>query len=752
MFQRGCVRSQPKILISSVSEDRSTTSPPFRPAAARSWSSEDFLVDSTHTEDVSSSVVEEPEETASLVLINSTCNSPQLSYTHSLTSSSVPESVNTESVIDDSAISSPDSWVESEFGVTPEKLCESRSDSSLCDSGTAWEVYRATPVEITTLDEGFVPLMEDRAPDQQSITETYVDEGIYSLSSLEGNQERIQGHSVKKQEVVREKEANLENQNKKLEQVLDLSKAEVTEDIDSKQTDTIPLQKSEAPRNQGPSLELCDEEELPNIGTEELLKPKKPDRSQLISDRELPSTDHQQTNVEESTLGAPECLEKAADSTGDAKTHEGQIIRTESQNEPNNSEEVEVETECQKIDSTSEETIGKTREELRILKKTDEMVVETQNKASEEVLRECLDPQESVSSESCDALADKNPTNQEKSSKTTLDPSKGINVPLISISSEPDEKNEERTCEPERQDHAEDDKVHQAETTEGKGIDTDVSSPPHPDGSSCVSSDDKNPFQIPACTVSENVKTTADEQERDKERGHLADANESDLLKSSNADICVTDVTGNREGSKAKQEYESPQHDSQTQKDLISQMSSTDAKSQPVTSDQGTDLTSQLDGHQDKLDHTISNSKTATTQQSKVDLVNSKHNGTAGISCYDEVSVSRDRNLFYIDFDRNSPTDDLVGDPIEPMDLFYPDKEEPMFTEPPDTEMQSWPSVLSVSALQPAPVSEALPDDQPLNLLGEDLSNEVDSVQENDKVNVCSFSSVSLQLHNISLK
>lgn len=708
IFQRGCVRSQPKILISSVSEDRSTISPPFRPAAARSWSSEDFLVDSTHTEDVSSSVVEEPRETASLVLINSTCNSPQLSYTHSLTSSSVPESVNTESVIDDSAISSPDSWVESEFGVTPEKFCESRSDSSLCDSGTAWEVYRATPVEITTLDEGFVPLIEDRAPDEQSITETYVDEGIYSLSSLEGNQERIQGHSVKKQEVVREKEANLGNQDKELEQVLDLSKAEITEDIDSKQTDTSPLQKSEAPRNQGPSLELCDEEELPNTGIEELLEPKKPDRSKLISNREPPSTNHQQTNVEESTLGKPECLEKAADSTGDAKTHEGQIIRTKSQNETNNSEEIEVETECQKIDSASEETIGKTREESRISKQTDEMGVETQNKASEGVLRECLDPQESVSSETCDALADTNPTNQEKSSKTTLDPSKGINVPLISISSEPDEKNKERTCEPERQDHAEDDKVHQAEATERKGIDTDVSSPPHPDGSSCDSSDDKNPVEIPA--------------------------NESDLLKSSNADICVTDITGNREESQAKQECESPQHDSETQKDLISQMSSADAKSQPVTSDQGTDLTSQLDGHQDKLDHTFSNSKTATTQQSKVDPVNSKHNGTAGVSCYDEVSVSRDRNLFYIDFDRNSPTDDLVGDPIEPMDLFYPDKEEPMFTEPPDTEMQSWPSVLSVSALQPAPVSEALPDDQPLNLLGEDLNSEVDSMQENDKV------------------
>lgn len=74
-------------------------------------------------------------------------------------------------------------------------------------------------------------------------------------------------------------------------------------------------------------------------------------------------------------------------------------------------------------------------------------------------------------------------------------------------------------------------------------------------------------------------------------------------------------------------------------------------------------------------------------------------------------------------------TEDEVGVPIEPMDLFYPDKEEPMFTEPSYTEMQSWPCVLSVSALQPAPASETLPDDQPLALLhgnlriGEDLTH-----------------------------
>uniref|UniRef100_A0A4W6C3J1 Calponin-homology (CH) domain-containing protein n=1 Tax=Lates calcarifer TaxID=8187 RepID=A0A4W6C3J1_LATCA len=186
-FQRDYTQPPPKILISSVSEDRSAISHPFRTATARSWSTEDFLADSPHMEDMSSSVVEDSKEPVNEVLTNSTSNSPQLSYTHSPTSSSVTECVNTESVIGDSAISSPDSWVESEFGVMPEKFCESQSDSSLCDSGTAWDVYHATPVEVTNIDEGFVPSIEDRVPYEQSITKSYDDEGIYSLSSLGEN-------------------------------------------------------------------------------------------------------------------------------------------------------------------------------------------------------------------------------------------------------------------------------------------------------------------------------------------------------------------------------------------------------------------------------------------------------------------------------------------------------------------------------------------------------------------------------------
>ncbi|XP_038583946.1 interaptin isoform X2 [Micropterus salmoides] len=698
MFQRDSAKPPPKILISSVSEDRSAMSPPFRPAAARLWSSEDFLADSPHLEDISSSVVEEPNNPSNEVITNS----PQLSNIHSPSGSSVPESVNTESVIGDSAISSPDSWLESEFGVMPEKFCESRSDSSLCDSGTAWDVYRATPVEVT-LDEGFVPSMEERAPDEQLITESYIDEGIYSLSSLETTQERMQGHSEKKEtEVVKEKENH--NQDMALEQVPDHSKAGITKEVDSEQMDTSVLQKGKVPMEQEPSFELCtDAEVLANSGVEELIEIDKTNQSQR------PPPDHsedlmKQTSAVENTYGQQKCLKKAVDFVGDLLDHEGQTnSHTGSQNESNNSEEVEVECECQQTDSRSGQTSG----ESGILKERDEGNVEIQDEASEGGLRDYLDPQESFSLETCDACdANTNPANQDRASKTSLGSSMDINIPLISISSEPEEQDKEELCDPERPDRAECDEVHQVEATGRMG----TYRPQNPDELSCDSND------------------------RDIESGHLDETDEHDIIGSSLTHICGPDIIDNTEIGETSQEYEAPRYDFQTgntQKDLVAQTSSTGAQSQPVNTEQEIDPTDQPDGHKDKVADTFSDNGTATTQENTMDPVNLKPNF---ISCCESGSVSRDKDMFYIDFDQNLPTDDVIGDPIEPMDLFYPDKEESMFTELPDTEMQSWPSVLSVSALQPAPASVTSPDEKALNLQAEDLRNGVDPIRENNTV------------------
>lgn len=156
--------------------------------------------------------------------------------------------------------------------------------------------------------------------------------------------------------------------------------------------------------------------------------------------------------------------------------------------------------------------------------------------------------------------------------------------------------------------------------------------------------------------------------------------------------------------------------------ELTCQTSSSEAT--PVNAEQEMDSTDQPDGHKD----------TAATEQNTPDSVNSKPNGTFEPGC-----LHRDTDLFYTDFDQSPGPEDVAGAPVEPMDLFYPDKEESMFLEPPDAETQSWPSVLSVSALKPAPASETQAD-QPSSLLGEDFSHGADWTQENDEVNACLFS------------
>ncbi|XP_037342323.2 calmin isoform X2 [Pungitius pungitius] len=669
MFQRVCTQQPPKILISSVSEDRSAMSPPFRTAAARSWSSEDLLADSPH---ISSSVAENPQESASEVLTNSTCNSPQLSYANSPTGSSVPESVTTESVttesvttesvtteslIGDSAISSPDSWVESEFGVgMQERFCESQSDGSLCDSGTAWDVYRATPVEVTNLDEGCDLSMEERAPEEESISESYIDEGICSLSSLESAREKSQGHfDTKQPEVVKEKEVHLEksNQDMPVEKVPDHSKAETAEEEQSEQT----IEGTSQSREPETSLGLCNAEELRDSGVEKLHE-----------------TDHSnQSQPKRNTVE-----ERAVDFVEGVRDHEG---RTAGQSvglkESGNSEELQVETECQE------------REENKRV----DGVGETQEEASEGVLREDLDPLENFSPLT---LPNTGPTNKDRAPETSLDPSAGIDVPLISISSEPEEQNPEEICDPERQHPAWQDEVHHAE-----GTDTDVDCPQNPHKFTLESN-----VEIPSRPVTESEQPKASEQTRGMESKPLDEHGTSRSLDP------VIDESDTRDKMTI------------SECELTCQTCSSEATSQPVAAEQEVDSPDHPDGHK----YTSSSKDTATTEQNTPDAVNPKPNGTFGPGC-----LYRDKGLFYSDFDQSPAPEGVVGDPVEPMDLFYPDKEEPMFLEPPDAEMQSWPSVLSVSALKPAPASET-PPDQPLSLLDEDFSHGVDWTPENDEI------------------
>ncbi|XP_047467221.1 calmin [Mugil cephalus] len=686
MFQRDCAKLPPKILISSISEDRSIMSPPFRVAASRSWSSEDFLADSPHMD--SSSVHENPNKPSSKALPNLISDSPHLSDTHSLTGSSVTESVNTDSLLGDSAISSPDSWIQSDTGLMHDRYCESRSDSSLGDSGAGWDIYHATPVEVTTFDEGCIPLIEDRTPEEQSMTESSIDEGIYSLSSLESTQGKLKESSEKKiAEVVKEEET-IHNQNLAVDQVPDQSETEIIKEVDFELTDTTVLQK----------------ENVPPSSVADALK---------------------QNSVEESNNKSNdtdlECLKQSVDFIGAAMDNDNQINgQTQSLTTRNNFEEVEEETDWQKTDSS----LQNKREDLRneLLKENNEGAVETQGEESDRLLSDDPDSQESK------GLENEHSINQERSSKITLDPIIGMNIPLISISSVPEEQDEEGICGPEEHGPAEYQDPDLQRVLGSQQASTDVNRSQTSDESSSVYSEDDNiSVEIPSCLVLENVKPTTAEEMRDLK-------NEHNISQSTNADTCGPGPRCNMEINQAKQECHD---DSQAEKDLIAQSPCTNTETELVMTEEVLDSTHPFDGHQDTRMDTSSENEKTNAHYNTPDPSDDKLVGN-GIPNNEPASVSTNMNVFYADFGRHSCTEDLIGDLIEPMDLFYPDKEEPMFTDPPDTEMQRWPSVLSVSALLPAPPSETMPDDQQLNMPAADFSNKADMLPERDKLIVVS--------------
>ncbi|XP_055361402.1 calmin isoform X2 [Betta splendens] len=653
MFQKDCAQPPPKILISSVSEDRTSMTPRWRPAAARSWSSEDVLADSPHMEDISRSGTEDPKKSVSEVLSNSAINPSQLCHTPSPSSSTVPESV-----AGDSAINSPDSWVESEFGTMSEKIGESASDSSLCDSGAAWDVYRATPVEVTNSDEGFVPSGEDKTPDEQSITESYTDEGIYSLSSLESTQEQNQGRSDKKMQ------DEHYNQYKTVEQ-----EPEIPREVD---LDLVAHYKPVCPSGQpdeGPKEEPCAAQILTSSYADDLLKPDETNQSHLSPTNE-PAPLKLFEEVTQPRLGNPDrepaCLKNLVTLTEVGQdTVEQNNDQIESLLKTNNSEDDEVENQTDLI-------LEEPRDWSEILNDPKEKLEDIPETTSEAIFCNCT--------ETSKALANTCPSTQEVATNPRLEQGLETRVPQISISSEPEEQIKMETCDLERQ---ADEKVARSETTDTAA-------------SSCTKSeemtgDEKALIDINFCMIPESLQTTQNE-----------DVEHSDEVDDGNCSTVDTSVPADkRDISEDQQQCELVHNTDDTDKDVTAQTEADET----ITGD------------------TFCLNDGENTQQSK-DSFTSDSDGTTGTLCYEAVSVSRNMDLFYAD--RSSPTEDIDGEPVEPMDLFYPDKEELVSTEPFDTDMQSWPSVLSVSALEPAPAAAAL-DEQPL--LVEDLWN-----QEHDKV------------------
>ncbi|XP_029900355.1 calmin [Myripristis murdjan] len=682
IVRKDWVHPPPKIFISSMSEDRGAMSPTSPPVGARSWASVDSLAGSTPIDDKSPIVAGDAKDPGKQVFTIS--NSP--------TGSSVTESVNTESLIGDSAISSPDSWVESEVEAMPERFGQSPSDSSLCDSGTAWDVSAPpiTPEEVTTLDEELMPSIVDRPSDKQSIPELYADEGIYSLSSLESTHERIQAHPEKEEEG-----GNIlpPNQGWASKHEPGQNGADNKAEKDSEKTDMSLLQKEERKEVSSewqPSVQPSNVTESASSG----VKINESNQSQPFSNPKPQTPDLFEELIKQDSVKAnahkdSECAKDHVDLSGESQEHEGQL---------------NVETKCLNEDKTSD----KERVEVEISKGRGEDVIEistTQDGTSQEILNGHTDPQENNSTQIHDAIASTHLTNQDRAS--SLDLSMDTNVPLTSISNDPTEEDKERTCAPQKECHAGD--------SGNKSFGIDVNRSENLTEKSCKSRehDDGKAPESTVChlegQLSDKVMPEGSKQMREVENGHLADINQHDIKSLPTADSLGPEASENMEISITQQKCGSPLDD----------------QTPPVHSDQDIERNSrdQFNGHQDTLSPTFLVNKTAIAQQNRSDQDNLGPNVT---KCYKPVIEAGHMDVFFTDVDRSSPIDEIVGDPVDPMDLFYPDKEEPMFIEPSDVETESHSSVLSVSALLPAPASETLPEAQPLIQLGEDVMNGVD--------------------------
>lgn len=681
-FQGDCSQPAPKILISSVSEDRGTMSRPLRPPASRSWSSEDFLADSSFSADGgSNTVVDEPQETETKDLSNSALISPKVSCPQSSTCSSVVGSVNSESVTGDSAINSPDSWEGSDLGVMVGTFCESQSDSSICDSGTVCDVYRATPVEISILDEGLVLTQEEevqQTTEVQATTESHLDEAICSQSSSESTQEKFQGHSLNKPAgEMREKEACFDHTQEGASEAVPVSNGAEVTNIDAKDKQKLPLGQFD--------VEVLSSRDVENVSGTETTS-----QARLIDNTELPTADNSgefiKQSVGKSIDREPESLEKVEGHDSNTLNREAQSSgQTESQNKSNISQEVEPGITSQKIVPPSE------KESMKSNNYTDKEVVQTRDKISEGVSKDSLGLQESFRPVTSDVSANTCPTSP--------DPSHGKNSPLTSISNELEKQDVEETC--------------KTAATLSKESDPGINSSKNLDE---VSRDQSNSdAEIPSCPVTDHEKPA-----------------ETDINRSSHKNVCQPDASQNQEISETKQQRESARTINSDKNSFG------DAEVEPMKTERGTD-------QQDKM------GDSTTIQEDKLNPAYSQHNGKIGTGGK-EGSVSTEIEKEFLDFDQNSPMYDLVGDTVEPMDFFYPEKEDPMLSEPLDTEAQSWPLVLSVSALQPAPAKDSLPDGHPLHLLDEDPWSKESSIHNSGEVNINLLSRAPGRLHQFILK
>lgn len=682
VVRKDWVQPPPKIFISTVSEDKEAISPTSPTSGSRPWASEGSSVGS------STSPSGDPQDEGREVFTISTSNSPQPSYVDSLIGSSAPESV-----ICDSAIGSPDSWTESE-AATPDRFGESRSDGSICDSVMGWEasIPPATPEEVT-LDDRLVMSVKGKPQDEQSLPELFIDEGVYSLSSLDSTLERGKD-SLEKQEIEGKEEEDA------YRYILDLSENGSSENVldqkeDSNKTLQDTGQSNVALSNRQPTLELIDITR--RTETEET------GQSLHISDQVNPDRQNETEELVSVEMSKDQNLEgsnKMVEINGDSQEAHVKKRFSDRLDESKMRGEVKVESVSAtkgRTDSVSE----REREEEQLKKVVEERLNEVTGSEAQEKTRHNFpnghtEPQEDAGTESNRKLeqtdphslqpniqniparlveegvdSEENHTGQTDSQTPVLD---FVN-PLSSVSSDSPGNLLGETRSLERDGKVGDEDPVKTRFSEGQLFNINDDTPDHSKPTE-VSSNELNSMkqsdeapESATCKLGiglvadrnppeENVKT----ENKHDDSPEPTDSIDSTLIQNTdNREILKTQSgsNGGQEGDKA------------------------------IT-----------------VEHT--DNKMADTDKNGSKLVELANNNE--IAKMESKVTSEAMDLFYADIDRSSPLEEPMRETLDPMDLFYPDKEEPMLTDQLEKEEGMFSSCFSVSALQPAPASEPLPE------------------------------------------
>ncbi|XP_061600107.1 uncharacterized protein clmna [Cololabis saira] len=838
MFQRD--QPPPKVWISSVSVDRSVASPRFRPAAVRSWSTEEFLSDSALVEDVPSVEVGQQPDAQLL--------------------SSAPESA-----IGDSAINSPDSWADGELMAEVE------------DDGSPWELYRATPVDVTPMDEGFLSSLEDRALDDRSTPGSYIDEEMDNVlgtnlpsdpteTDATKERDRTDVRLIQKEDEPRDQVSftsvgpedplttdRLDQSITSVTQTPPHQESFVGEDGDRKDrdgpTDVQPEnlqqrthfeehehQEAGSPpederynrrneaetleeRNDGgvethrevigdlplgeetSSSEAANQEEASRISLNIPLisisgEPDKPD-DDGASDPGRPGPDQDKgdlgqidrnqnkgdlgqfdpnqdkgdlgqfdpnqdkgdlgqfdPNQDKGDLGRFDCKQDKGDlgqfDPNQDKDGVSDLKRPGPDQDKGDLGQLDPDQDKDGVSDLGKPNPDQDKDGVSDLKRPgpdqDKDGVSDLGKPNPDQDKDGVsDLKRPGPDQDKDGVSDlKRPSpDQDKDGVSDRGrPGPDQDKDGVSDRGRPDldqdkddlgqfDPNQDKDGVPDLGGPGPDQKggAGQRKVSGCERTNTKVSSPDSSDGPKQASNKDDHgvPVESPSSPISENIKPTSHQPVilTEHSNEHSDDLHECD--------------SSSRTRSGDGEESSKTEQDSRSTPDYLQTGQDVKRTGDPPLTNTATD--NSPDGQRGPVDGHL-DTEMGNAHQNTSDPVQIQHDTTGpeasqpnhqiGMLC-SEPSRSRSIDLFYADSGRGSPTEDVVAD-LEPMDLFYPDKEEPVFTEPPDADTQRWPSVLSVSALEPAPVYEHSAEVQDLDQREVDVTTAAGLVEELDRV------------------